>query len=166
MLEGNDRISKNEHRAFFAVAFGMCVLRIFELTISFVFPEAIAVPRGVRIVYGTISWREDLLSPIYSVVVFLLATLFICKLTTIRILMAAFFLLLLVVFFFSWFLDAQQAIALAIANQTEAGLVEYNPVLGWGSYYDVISLVSAIILLGWTLTILTRTVRTGRRATH
>lgn len=156
MLDGNDHILRAEHRAIFGLSIGSGGLRIVELFIALMFAE----PRtgtSFAFIYSIFE-VEPVMSPIYSFIVFACVMALTWRITTTRFIVAAFLLSLLAWFFISWFLEAQRAITFAIANQSEAGLIDYNPFLVGGSYYDVISFVAAIILLGWCLTIILRIV--------
>src|SRR6476619_4750702 len=124
MLEGKGRISRNEHRAIFALALFAFGLRIVQFFIAVVFAEPHA---GTNFAIYSIFEMEEFMSPVYSFIVFGGVTFLIWKLTTTRLIVSAFLLSLLSWYFVSWFVEAQQAIARAKAVQSEAGLIDYNP---------------------------------------
>src|SRR5690348_14020528 len=132
MLNNNVHISKIEHRAIFALASGLFLLRILELVFSLILPETIVAPPGVRIVYGTISWSDDKLSPIYCFFAFLFIVPLLWKIEISTLIVSLFPLSLLTFFYDYWFVDSQIRIKRILEVNPDHEFNTLDFVMIWG----------------------------------
>ena len=149
MLDGNNHISRIEHRLVLVLASLVCFVRVgqlIQLLIATFFPEP--PPPGVRISYGLVYIFDDpaFVGPMHTFFVFACVAM-LWKLTKGRLIIAASFLALPAWFFDSWFLYSQRIIDLSA--RSEGGLIDHNPVLVGGTYFDVFTLVAVNVLLIW-----------------
>lgn len=158
MPNGCGPISSREHTLIFGLIFFGLALRIVNLAVAMWFVE----PTGSFAIYSVFE-MEEMMSPSYSFIVFLVCSMLLWRITVSRLLFSGFFLLLLAIFFNWWLIDSQQIIADAILETNPSELPDYNPLLLGGSLYDVITFFLVNILLVWNVAAVVRLCRFSGR---
>lgn len=146
MTSGYGPISSTEHRLIVGLTFFGFSLRVVNLAVAMWFAE----PTGSFAIYSIFE-MEEMMSPAYSFIVFLVCSILVWRITVSRLLFSGLFFFLLAIFFDWWLVDSQQIIADAIRETSPSELPDYNPLLLEASPYDVITFFLVNILLVWNV---------------
>ncbi len=152
-MKANNYISINGHQVLlFTVFFGF-LLRI----ISFVGAFTNAKPEASQS-FGLydIFQMTEIMSPIYSFVVFLICIFLVWKITFPTIAFSLTLTFFLTLFFDWWFVDTQQLIAYASEVNPDFEFKTFDFILIGGSIYDVLTLLIINTIFLWQISILFR----------
>ena len=165
MLDGDKSISKTEHGAFISVALGLFLLRIVELTVSWLVPKPTMTSDGVKISYGTVpSWTMDLLSPLFCFVVFLFVASVLWRFSRETLVLSVFPLLLLTLFFDYWVIDSPIRVRWLLDGNPDYPFRAFDYLMIGSSIYDVITLFLVNVLLVWQISLIYRLISSNRHS--
>ena len=152
-MKANNCISADEHRVlFFTILFGF-LLRIISFTVAFSNTEPAA---GQSFGLYDIFQMTEIMSPLYSFIVFFICIFLVWKVNFISIAFSLILTILLTIFFNWWFIDTQQLIAYAAQVNPDFEFKTYDFILIGGSIYDVLTLFTVNLLCLWQISILYR----------
>jgi hypothetical protein len=159
MLNGNLGISKREHQAFFWLTFAGLAFRLVEVILWFMFAKP--RPDGGFAIYDILDMWE-MMSPLYSFVVFLICIACALRLTIPSQTFSLMTLALLVFFFDRWFLDTRRVVKLAVEVNPGFEFKTFDFAVANGSIFDFLTLCLVNILFIWQISLLVRLIRSGR----
>jgi len=152
-MKANNYISKKEHNFLLSTILFAFSIRIINLVTSIYFTEH--NPNTDFGLYDVFDMTE-MMSPIYSFVVFFICIFLIWKINLTTLIFSSFLTSLLTIFFDWWFIDTQQLIAYAAKVNPDFEFKTFDFILIGGSIYDVITLLVVNFLLFWQISILLR----------
>ncbi len=155
-------VSKIEHRLLLAVILFCLMIRFLNLLTSVYFAE----PKpGISFAIYSIFEMEDMMSPIYSFIVFFLCLILLWKIEIISMFSSTFLTSLLTIFFDTWFVDTQFLISRAFTVNPNYEFKTFDFLLINGSPYDVFTLLIVNLLVIWQVHILFRLIADRKKQT-
>lgn len=146
-------VSRTEAKLLFLVSASGLMLRVTELIIALLWPP----PRdGAGFAIYDIFEMKEMMSPIYSFVVFIICVPLVWKIHRGRILLSIFALLPLVIFFDRWLIHTRRVMANATALYPEVVFKTFDFALLGGSIFDLLTLVISNFLFIWQISIFYR----------
>ena len=152
-MKANDYISKKEHNFLLSTVFFAFLLRIISSAISIYSTDP--TPNKNFAIYSIFDMTE-IMSPIYSFIVFFICIFLVWKINFATIIFSSFLSLILTIFFDWWFIDTQQLIAYAAEDNPGYEFKTFDFLLIGGSVYDAITLFVVNFVLFWQISILLR----------
>ena len=162
MKLNHSAISRNEANLLFCFTLAGLLIRIINLVVSTVFAPA---RNGVSFGIYDIFHMKEMMSPMYSFIVFIICVPLAWKINSLRSLLSLFPLLLLTLFFDYWFIQTRQDMAYTAINNSNFEFKTFDFALIGGTIYDLLTLLLTNVLFIWQVTILVRFSRFNRRLT-
>jgi hypothetical protein len=155
MPGGNSQISKAEQIAFFTLVLFGLALRLLELALSFAFAKPQSESFGIYDIFD--MW--EIMSPIYSFIVFCICTGCSWKISIPSLVCSIIPMFLLVLFFDRWFIDSRRMVVLAAEMNPNFQFKTFDFAVTNGSFYDFLTLCLVNILLVWQMSLFVRSIR-------
>ncbi len=159
-MNANNYIPTDEHRILFLTVLLGFLLRIISFIAAFINTK----PKADQS-FGMydIFQMTEVMSPLYSFIVFFTCIFLVWKITFPTILLSLVITFFLTLFFDWWFIDTQQIVAYVAKVNPNVEFKTFDFILIGGSIYDALTLFISNLILIWQISILYRIFRETRQ---